>query len=251
MKTKIGLMFSIFSKKTYLIDLIEGITDFHNHILPGIDDGAQTLEDSIQLVNAFENLGIRNLVATPHVMGEYYPNTPATINSALKEIKAKINSPTKITAAAEYMMDQYFTNLIENNDILTVIDDKVLVEMSYFQAPINLNEILFNLQNNSFSPILAHPERYAYLHSRDLEKYKDLKNRGCRLQLNMLSLSGHYGDRIQKTAFNLMENNLIDFISSDVHKIEHIEKIKKIKINKTHLNIVTQVTNNNKLLFAD
>jgi len=244
-------MFSIFQKKTYLIDLIEGITDFHNHLLPGIDDGAKTIEESLDLIKAFKNIGVQKFVATPHVIGEYYPNTPETISKAFEQVNHALKDNTKLDYAAEYMMDQYFMDIIESNNILNITDNKVLVEMSYFQAPINLNEILFKLQNNSYSPILAHPERYAFYHSKDLGKYKELKSRGCNFQLNMLSLSGHYGVAIQRTAFQLLENNMIDFICSDVHKIDHIEKIQKIRISKKHLVTMKSVINNNKKLFSN
>jgi len=123
--------------------------------------------------------------------------------------------------------------------------------MSYFQAPINLNEILFKLQNNSFVPILAHPERYAFYHGPDLAKYQDLKSRGCYFQLNMLSLSGHYGVNIQKTAFSLLENNMIDYISSDAHKETHIEKIRKITIKKKHLKTLEKIVSTSKALFPN
>ena len=243
-------MFSIFKKKNYLVDLLEGITDFHNHLLPGIDDGAKTVEESLELIKAFENIGIKSFVATPHVMGDYYPNTPETISDAFRILKSELKEGIKLDYSAEYMMDQHFIEIIENNKIINITESKVLVEMSYFQAPINLNEILFKLQNNSFSPILAHPERYAYNHSRDLSKYKDLKSRGCDFQLNMLSLSGHYGSGIQKMAFQLLENDMIDFIGSDVHRIDHIEKIKKTSLAKKHLEKIKIVINNNKKLFS-
>ncbi|WP_172822558.1 CpsB/CapC family capsule biosynthesis tyrosine phosphatase [Gramella sp. MAR_2010_147] len=243
-------MLSIFRKNTFLVDLIEGITDFHNHILPGIDDGAKTVEESIELIREFENLGIKNFVATPHVIGEYYPNTPETISKAYGELKPHLSDSIKLGYAAEYMMDQHFTEIIENDQILPITKKKVLVEMSYFQPPINLNEILFKLQNNSFSPILAHPERYSYWHSKDLQKYENIRSRGCDFQLNMLSLSGHYGKGIQKTAFQLIENDMIDLLASDVHRKDHIEKIQNIKISKKHLKTLQQIIQNSKNLFS-
>ena len=215
-------MLSFFSKSIYLVDLIGGITDFHNHILPGIDDGAKNVEESLALISGFKNLGIQNFVCTPHVMGDYYPNTPETIESALKELKSECDA--ELSASAEYMMDQTFLEIIDQKQVLPLVKNNVLVEMSYFQAPINLHEILFRLQNNAFSPILAHPERYAYFH-RNFATYVDLKERGCKFQLNMLSLSGHYGAGIQKIAFNLLEKGLLDYISSDTHRIDHIEKL--------------------------
>ncbi|APG59297.1 histidinol phosphatase [Christiangramia salexigens] len=241
-------MFSIFQKKNYLVDLLAGMTDFHNHILPGIDDGAKNIEDSLTLIEKFNDLGITDFVATPHVMGDYYPNTPTTINSALQKIK--VEKPNlNINAAAEYMMDQNFIELIVNRDILPIHGNNILVEMSYFQAPINLNEILFKLQNNSYSPILAHPERYPYFHTSDLEKFKDLKSRGCSFQLNMLSLTGHYGSGIQKIAFKLLDSDLIDFISSDVHRLDHLQKIETITISKKFVPGIQSVINQSKNIF--
>ena len=245
-------MFSIFKKKIYLIDLIGGITDFHNHILPGIDDGAKNVEESLMLIKAFNEIGIQNFVATPHVIGDYYPNTPESISKAFDILKGKLTNheASRIKYAAEYMMDQHFIDDIEQNKVLTIIGKNVLVEMSYFQPPLNLNEILFKLQNNSFAPILAHPERYSYLHSKDLGKYSDLKTRGCEFQLNMLSLSGHYGIGIQKTAFQLLENDKIDYLCSDVHRIDHIEKIKNIKIPRKYLQRIEKAIEKNKVLFS-
>lgn len=240
-------MLSIFRKNIYLIDLIKGITDFHNHILPGLDDGAKNLDESLNLIEGFKSIGIQKIICTPHVMGDYYPNTPETINKALETVQ-KV-SDIEISASAEYMMDQTFLEIIEQKEILPLIDNNVLVEMSYFQAPINLHEILFRLQNNAFAPILAHPERYAYYH-RNLGKYEDLKERGCKLQLNMLSLSGHYGSGIQKVAFLLLEKGLLDYIASDTHRIDHIEKLKKIKIKSKHKNLIEKLAENNKMLFG-
>ncbi|CAL66947.1 tyrosine-protein phosphatase [Christiangramia forsetii] len=251
MESKIVMMVSIFGKNTYLVDLLGGITDFHNHILPGIDDGAKTVEESISLIKEFENIGINKFVATPHVMNDYYPNTIETIEDAFKKLKSNLSTSTHLDYSAEYMMDQNFTEIIENQNLLPIKDNKVLVEMSYFQPPININQILFNLQNNLFSPILAHPERYTYWHSRDLEKYKNIKSRGCNFQLNMLSLSNHYGKGIHKIALRLIENDLIDYISSDAHKLSHIENIKTIKISKKHIKSLNRIINNGQRLFAN
>lgn len=230
-------MLNIFKKKKYLKDLLEGITDIHNHILPGIDDGAANLEDSIGLLKKFGVLGITNFIATPHVMNDYYPNTPATIKTALDTLNAKISElpdlqKVKVKAAAEYMMDQSFLELLEKEELLTLSENYVLVEMSYFQAPINLNEILFKLQTQGYRPVLAHPERYAYYHSKDLKKYEDLKNRGCLFQINALSLSPHYGSQMQEIGFRLLEAGMIDFIGTDTHRDQHLEKLEKVKLKK-------------------
>ncbi|WP_010228291.1 tyrosine-protein phosphatase [Gillisia marina] len=239
-------MISIFRKKEFLVDHLQGITDIHNHILPGIDDGAQNIEDSISLLEKFSDIGISKFIATPHIMNDYYPNTPKTINNALALLNKGISENeklknTEIHFAAEYMMDQNFLDLMKTEKLLPLKDNMVLVEMSYFQAPINLNEILFKLQTNGYKPVLAHPERYAFYHAKDLSKYEDLKNRGCLFQLNTLSLTPHYGSNMQKFAYRLLENGMIDFIGSDAHRIQHIEKLQAIKLEKKHLNKIDKV----------
>lgn len=225
---------SLFNKKIYLKTLLNSFTDIHNHILPGIDDGAASIEDSLQLIAKFSELGVKNFVATPHVMNDFYPNTPATISSALERLQAALlkngNTEVRIKAAAEYMMDSSFLEVIEKNKLLPLHQDYILVEMSYFQPPINLYEILFQLQTKSYKPVLAHPERYSFYHSKELKKFHELKDRGCYLQLNMLSLVGHYGKNIQKVAFQLLDRNLIDFIGSDTHQLRHLEKLSEIKL---------------------
>lgn len=247
-------MISIFKRKEYLADQLTGITDIHNHILPGLDDGAATLEDSVNLIRLFKSLGIVNFIATPHIMNDYYPNTPEKINQALKELEQRISetpslAEVKIQAAAEYMMDQNFLEILETEKLLVLKDNFVLVEMSYFQAPINLKEILFQIQTKGYKPVLAHPERYAFFHSKDLRQYQDLKNRGCLFQINALSLTNHYGSNMQLTATKLLEKGMIDFIGSDTHREQHLEKLAKIKLPKKISEQIKKVIANTKATF--
>lgn len=247
-------MLSIFQKKEFLIDHLQGITDIHNHLLPGIDDGAANLEESIKLIRLMRKMGISNFIATPHIMNDYYPNTPETIDRALTELKNKLAetpelNEVKITAAAEYMMDQHLLDLLEEDKLLVLKENLVLVEMSYFQPPINLKEILFRLQTKGYKPVLAHPERYAFYHTADLAKYEDLKNRGCLFQINALSLTSHYGRNMEKIALKLLEKGMIDFIGSDTHREQHLEKLSGIKLNTRIMNQVKQVISRTKSTF--
>lgn len=242
-------MISFFQKKKYLVDLLEGFTDFHNHLLPGIDDGSKSVEESLEMIRKYEEFGVKNFVATPHVMGDYYPNTPETINAAFGELKPVLPEDVELKASGEYMMDQHLLNILDENLILPLHKQFLLVEMSYFQAPINLNEILFKIQNKAFKPILAHPERYVFFHSKKLEEYKNLKTRGCDFQLNLLSLTSHYGLGIQKMAFDLLENQMIDYLSSDAHRLEHLEKITKIRLNKKQVRLIEPVLEKSRALF--
>lgn len=248
-------MLSIFRKKIYLKDLLQDLTDIHNHLLPGIDDGAGSIEDSLALLKKMQVLGYKSFICTPHVMNDYYPNTPFTINSALQKLQEAIQAndnlkKLKIKAAAEYMMDQSFINLLENEELLTLHEKYLLVEMSYFQAPINLKEILFKIQTQGYRPVLAHPERYAFFHSKDLKKYEELKNRGCLLQMNILSLSAHYGTNMQKIALKLLEAGMIDFIGSDTHRMQHLEKLETIKLSRKQIAMLDPVIKKTKEKFT-
>ncbi len=248
-------MFSIFQKKEFLKDHLEGITDIHNHILPGIDDGATNLEDSLQLLRRFKSIGISGFICTPHIMNDYYPNNAETIETSLSKVKDGISflddlKGTRIRYAAEYMMDQSFLDLLEQEELLTLKEKYVLVEMSYFQAPINLKEILFQLQTHGYKPVLAHPERYAYYHSKDLRRYEELKNRGCLFQVNALSLSTHYGTNMQQIAFKLLEAEMIDFIGTDTHREQHLDKLERIRLNKKTSSQVKKVVERTREIFS-
>lgn len=246
-------MFNLFQKRYFVQDSLDGFVDIHNHILPGIDDGAANLEASKDLIEGFEKIGIKEFICTPHIMNDYYPNTPKSINQALQTLKdylCKEGKQIKIKAAAEYMMDQAFLELLEKEKLLCLKENLVLVEMSYFQPPINLHEILFKLQTAQYKPVLAHPERYGFFHSKRLDKYKDLKSRGCLFQLNVLSLTGHYGKSIQDIAFKLLEDQMIDFLGTDTHQMRHLDKLSTARLPKKQLELLLPVIENTKENFS-
>ena len=208
-----------------------GFVDIHSHLLPGIDDGAKDLETSIALIQKMSSYGIKNFITTPHILGDVYPNTPEVIKRKLKEVTDELKRRNlldiSISAAAEYMMDEKFTDLIEKEQLLTLKDNLVLVEMSYFSPPINLYEMLFQLQLKGYTPILAHPERYNSYHT-NLENYHKLKRAGCLFQLNLLSLTEYYGKQVQKITKKLLKENLYDFVGTDAHHNQHLETLQKI-----------------------
>jgi len=200
-------------------------------------------------------MDISRLICTPHVMNDYFPNTPETIESAHTNLKSAISEfdefkNFRIKFAAEYMMDQSFFELLEKEDLLTLKDKYILVEMSYFQAPINLKEILFKLQTRGYKPVLAHPERYAFYHSKDLRRYEELKNRGCLFQVNALSLSPHYGTNMQQIAYKLLEEGMIDYIGTDTHREQHLDKLENIRLDKARSLQVKKVIEKTKEIFT-
>ena len=237
-------MFNFFSKKHFLIDHLEGFIDVHNHLLPGIDDGAKTVEDSIELIKGFSEFGVTDFICTPHIMENYYPNTPLTINSSLSILKNALNmnnlEHVNVDIAAEHMIDSGFEKLLDEKNIMPLAKSYLLIEMSYLQASINFDSAVQKIKSSGLFPIFAHPERYAYLH-KNLRNYTQYKDEGLLFQLNILSLSDYYGKEVNKTALWLLKNNLIDFMASDVHKISQLNYLKKISINEKTLMLIKPV----------
>ncbi len=245
-------MFFFKSKEIPLNEFFpEGFIDIHSHLLPGIDDGAKDLDNSIDLIQKMSSYGVKNFITTPHVLGDLYPNTPEIIKSKLKEvqselIKRNIND-ISIKAAAEYMMDEEFSTILEKGEILTLKDNLVLVEMSYFSPPNNLFDILFQLGLKGYKPVLAHPERYNSYHN-NFRIYQKLKNAGCLFQLNLLSLTENYGKEVKKTTERLLKENMYDFVGTDTHHFNHLDSLKKISTKKNLTKIEKLLENNKKFL---
>jgi protein-tyrosine phosphatase len=224
----------LFTKKYFLRDLLTGAVDIHNHILPCIDDGAPTLETSLEMLQLFKELGFKECIATPHIMADYYGNTATSIQETYNTTNAALaGSPFEgyiTSAASEYMLDDGFETLLNKNELLFLKDRILLTELSYFQKPNNLLELCYQMVTSNIHPILAHPERYGYFKS--IADFKDLKQRGFLLQLNILSLSGHYGDAARKMGEQLLLANMVDYIATDAHRPEHLEKMKDLTIPK-------------------
>ena len=240
-------MFHFFSKKKFLFDYLEGFIDIHNHILPGIDDGAKTVDESIGLIKAFSELGVKHFIATPHIMSNYYPNTKETIQAALSELKNALlqNGLTDISieASAEHMIDDNYEFLLESSGVMPMKKDYLLVEMSYLQPPINFDDAIIKTASNRFFPILAHPERYGFLHHR-MKRYNQYKDNGILFQMNLLSLSEYYGKEVPKVAHELLENGFIDFLGSDIHNMNQFNALKKLTVSKKTLEQLLPLINN-------
>ncbi|MCF2876589.1 MULTISPECIES: tyrosine-protein phosphatase [unclassified Tenacibaculum] len=229
----------------------EGFIDIHSHLLPGIDDGAKDLENSISLITKMYSYGIKNFITTPHVLGDVYPNSSRVIQEKLEVVKLELKKQgfddIKINAAAEYMMDEQFVERLKEGDILTLKDNYILVEMSYFNAPYNLYDVLFEIQLKGYKPVLAHPERYNFYH-KDFQNFYKLKKAGCVFQLNLLSLTEQYGKGVQKTAQKLLNENMYDFVGTDTHHHNHLKLLNKIGTVKTRKQIEHLLNNNKKFL---
>lgn len=219
-------MFFFSKNKSVLKDLIpDGHIDIHSHLLPGIDDGARTFEDSMRLTRALQGFGVTEIITTPHIIQHVWDNTHDQIiankNDTVTAL-AKNNIQLPFKAAAEYLMDDQFVRLFQSHDLLTLKDNYVLVEMSYINAPIQLYSILFDLQVAGYIPVLAHPERYLFYHN-NFSEYVKLKRAGCLFQLNLLSVVGYYGPQITKIADQLLTKGMYSYVGSDVHHNNHIK----------------------------
>lgn len=220
-------MLNIFKKKTVVE--FEGFSwlfqDIHSHILPGLDDGSPDVETSITLLKSLHSAGIKKFICTPHIISDMYRNTPETINAALAILKKAVSDEgldVELRAAAEYMLDDHFLELIRREQrLLTLEGNYILTELPYYASPINLDEITFEILTNNYQPLMAHPERYHYYH-KDYKAYERLKEMGYLLQVNLLSLIGYYGKDVAKAAQYIVKNNLASFVGSDLHHRNHL-----------------------------
>ena len=218
-------------KKKEPVDLSWLGTDIHSHLIPGIDDGAQDMGATIELIKELKQLGFKKIITSPHILWEMYPNTPEIINEGLAAVKAELMAQQidiEIHAAAEYFIDEHFQKqLTDKIPFLTLKDNLLLVEYSMITAPLDLQNIIFEIQMQQYQPLIAHPERYIYLRNKK-EFYDELKNAGAQFQLNLLSITGHYGKPIQELAAYLLEKGMYDYAGTDLHGIKHIEKLKTL-----------------------
>jgi protein-tyrosine phosphatase len=200
-------------------------TDIHSHLLFGIDDGAATFEDTKFLIESMMDFGTSAFITTPHTIASVWDNTRDGILSKQKETEdllTQSNITIPFRAASEYLMDNHFVDQFQSEPLLTLKDNYVLVEMSYINAPIQLYSIIFDLQVAGYKPLLAHPERYLFYHG-NFDEYRKLKKAGCEFQINLLSVTGYYGEAVFQVAKKLLESGMIDFAGSDVHHKNHIK----------------------------
>ncbi len=213
-------------------DYFKGFTDCHCHILPGVDDGFKTIEDSLAILKRYEELGIASVWLTPHMM-EDLANTTQSLQERFFELKNAYKGNLALHLAAEYMLDGGFEEHLENKDILAFVDDdQVLVETSYFNPPTDLMNILQRIKSKGYYPVLAHPERYMYM---DERMYKEIKSMDVRFQLNLGSLSGAYGRYVKKKALSMLKKQWYSYMGTDLHSESMFEMILEAEVPKQKL----------------
>jgi tyrosine-protein phosphatase YwqE len=221
--------------------------DIHSHLLPGIDDGSPDIETSVQLISGMKRLGYKKLITTPHIMWDVYKNTREIILGKLQEVKDRLANDQveiEIQAAAEYFIDEHLGELVERKEpLLCFGNNLVLVEFSMVSQPFEWKKTLFEMQIQGYQPVIAHPERYAYL-DRNKNFYDELKSAGYLFQLNILSLSGQYGNSVTELARYLTKKGYYDLIGSDLHHVRHLEALK----NPSVLSSLQQLLDSGKIL---
>lgn len=232
-KKHLSEVFSFFKKKIHRQEPL--LTDVHSHLLPGLDDGVKSIEESLHLIRQFKDLGFRKAITTPHIMSDAYRNTPSTIESGLVNLQTALVQESidfEVEAAAEYYLDEVLFQMVKSNEpLLTFGQRYLLFETNFLTEPYQLKEFIFAVTTQGYKPILAHPERYQYLVN-DFQKIEDLRNRNVLFQINIPSLVGAYSKPIQKLAQTLIDKGWVDFVGSDCHNQFHVDMMKEAFRNK-------------------
>lgn len=229
-----SLFSSLFGKKEKFLppaDLSVLGTDVHSHFIPGIDDGSKSIEESLELLQAMQNFGYKKVITTPHIMSDYYRNTPEIILAGLEKLREaaqKNNLSIQVDAAAEYYLDFDFEEKIKNKTLLTFGKNYVLFELPFVSEPQNMSRAVFEMQMAGYKPVLAHVERYGFWHN-SYDKITALKDKGVLLQLNLNSITGHYSLPTKKIAERLIDENMIDLAGTDCHNMGHIQLLENCR----------------------
>jgi protein-tyrosine phosphatase len=229
---------SFFTKKEPVFKSLR--VDIHSHLIPGVDDGSKTLDESIELLRRFKKMGYEKIITTPHIIKDFYPNTRETILDGLKVLQDRVqeeNLEIELEVAAEHYIDEHLLRDINEDNILVFGGKYVLFETSFINEPANLNEIIFAIKSKGLIPVLAHPERYSYLQMKP-ELFDDLLERGTLFQLNIISLAGYYSRPAKKLAEMLIRKKQVHFAGSDCHTMRHLEALDRVRNSKMYQRLI-------------
>jgi protein-tyrosine phosphatase len=223
-------------------------TDMHSHLIPGVDDGARDVADSIQIIQGLKELGFNKLYTTPHTLQDIHPNTHETLKKGHSLLDGQLPSTISLDLSSEYYMDEQFANQVEEGTVMPLPGNRLLVEFSQISRPHDLEEVVFGLGIKGYQVVLAHPERYLFFH-KNFEYYTRLKEMGIELQVNALSLTDHYGKHIKSVAEKLIEKDMIDFLGTDIHHVRHLEGLRRVPETKAFARLIDSGLLKNQTLF--
>ena len=207
--------------------------DFHSHILPAIDDGSKSMEDSIQILREAREAGFSKIISTSHYLEGYYEIKEEDRKRLIQELKNE-DIGLELYVGSEIYITENMIDLLKGKKASSINNSKyVLFEIPMNNKTMLTKEIIYRLIENGYVPVLAHPERYSFI-QQNLEELEELVDMGTLCQSNYGSIIGLYGKKTEKTVKKLLKNNLIHFLGSDVHRQEQIynkipKAIKKIK----------------------
>lgn len=210
----------LFNNKSTLesAGIFNGFTDWHSHILPGVDDGVPDMESALRVLERYEQLGIREVWLTPHVM-EDIPNATIELQQRFCELTSAYSGPLTLHLAAEYMLDNGFEERLNKDDLLCIgsTDSRtLLLETSYFSPPMDLYGTIAHIRERGYQPLLAHPERYIYMDDSDYER---LLSCGVKFQCNITSLTGIYGKDARQKFSTFLSKGWIQAMGTDIHRL--------------------------------
>lgn len=207
--------------------------DFHSHILPGIDDGSRSIEQTIRMLKEAKEAGFTKIISTSHYIEGYYESDEAERTELLNEVQKNI-SGIELYLGNEIYITNNMINLIQNKKASTINNSKyVLFEFPLSAKSMNDKEVVYRLIENGFVPVIAHPERYSYVQDNP-EYIEELAEMGALFQANYGSIIGMYGKKAEKTLKKLLKNDLIRFFGTDSHRIDQVyTKMPKI-LKKLH-----------------
>ena len=225
------------SRKTAHIDFSALAVDMHSHLIPGVDDGAKDVENSVHLISGLKELGFSELITTPHTLQDIHPNTRETLTASFNLLTGKVPSGIKLALSSEYYLDEQFSNQLQENALMPLPGNRLLIEFSQISRPHDLEQQIFEIGLQGYQIILAHPERYLFFH-KHFDYFTRLKEMGVELQVNALSLTEHYGKHIKVIAEKLIEKEMIDFMGTDLHHTKHLEALKQVPLSKHFTRLV-------------
>lgn len=224
--------------------------DMHSHLVPGVDDGAQDVNDSLTLIKGLQELGFHHLITTPHTLQDIHPNTKASLESGHALLAGQLPEGISLALSSEYYLDDQFTAQLDADAVLPLPGNRLLIECSQLVKPHDLEERIFDLGIRGYQVILAHPERYLFFHQ-NFNYFNRLKDMGVELQVNALSLTPHYGKQIQLIAEKLIAKDLIDFIGTDLHHAKHLVALQQVPASKFFTRLVDSGLLQNQSLLAE
>lgn len=219
--------------------ILNGFTDTHCHILPGVDDGVETIDETLAILSRYESLGVAEVWLTPHVM-EDMPNTPRELRRRFSLLRDAYKGSVALRLASENMLDGLFLERLRESELLPWgrEGNRLLVETSYYTAPVNFRGLLEETKKKGFFPVLAHPERYMYMTPEDCRR---LRQEGVELQMNLFSLFGMYGARASKNAMRMLCEGLYGYVATDLHSFDTLETALHEKLSAKTIEQIKQI----------